>query len=120
MAGGGRTEQEARDDTIAAFELALLHVGCNPASTPLWQKYLDYIKSWEERSPLDKGNKMTAIRKARGEGGYVRWFGLVRTRGAAWRRKTRGDVLIGCVEGDSSRSRLTRYKHGEARQSITE
>lgn len=36
---------------------------CNPASTPLWQKYLDYIKSWEERSPLDKGNKMTAIRK---------------------------------------------------------
>lgn len=71
MAGGGRTEQEAREDTIAAFELALLHVGCNPASTPLWQKYLDYIKSWEERSPLDKGNKMTAIRKARG-GGYVR------------------------------------------------
>lgn len=70
MAGGGRTEQEARDDTIAAFELALQHVGCNPASTPLWQKYLDYIKSWEERSPLDKGNKMTAIRKARG-GGYL-------------------------------------------------
>ncbi|CBN77606.1 conserved unknown protein [Ectocarpus siliculosus] len=63
VAGGGRTEQEAREDTIAAFELALLHVGCNPASTPLWQKYLDYIKSWEERSPLDKGNKMTAIRK---------------------------------------------------------
>lgn len=62
--GGGRTEQEARDDTVAAFELALLHVGCNPASTPLWQSYLDYIKSWEERSPLDKGNKMTAIRKA--------------------------------------------------------
>ncbi|CAM9717905.1 unnamed protein product [Scytosiphon promiscuus] len=61
--GGGRTEQEARDDTVAAFELALLHVGCNPGSTPLWQNYLDYIKSWEERSPLDKGNKMTAIRK---------------------------------------------------------
>lgn len=27
VAGGGRTEQEARDDTIAAFELALQHVG---------------------------------------------------------------------------------------------
>ncbi|CAN0084416.1 unnamed protein product, partial [Hapterophycus canaliculatus] len=34
---GGRTEQEARDDTVADFELALLHVGYNPASTPLWQ-----------------------------------------------------------------------------------
>ncbi|CAN0184375.1 unnamed protein product [Ascophyllum nodosum] len=63
VAGGGRTEQEARDDTIAAFELALQHVGCNPGSTPLWQEYLDFLKSWEERSPLDKGNKMTAIRK---------------------------------------------------------
>lgn len=27
VAGAGRTEQEARDDTIAAFELALQHVG---------------------------------------------------------------------------------------------
>lgn len=36
---------------------------CNPASTPLWQEYLDFLKSWEETSPLDKGNKMTAIRK---------------------------------------------------------
>ena len=41
-------------------------------STPLWQEYLAYIKTWEERNPLDKGNKMTAIRKvwegARGKG----------------------------------------------------
>lgn len=27
VAGAGRTEQEAREDTIAAFELALQHVG---------------------------------------------------------------------------------------------
>ncbi|CAN0143127.1 unnamed protein product [Laminaria digitata] len=63
VAGSGRTEQEAREDTIAAFELALQHAGCNPMSTPLWQEYLAYIKTWEERNPLDKGNKMTAIRK---------------------------------------------------------
>lgn len=38
-------------------------------STPLWQEYLAYIKTWEERNPLDKGNKMTAIRKVlKGDG----------------------------------------------------
>ncbi|CAM9511968.1 unnamed protein product, partial [Discosporangium mesarthrocarpum] len=60
---GGKTAEDARQETIAAFELALKHMGHNAMSTPIWQEYLGYIKGWEERNPLDKGNKMTKLRK---------------------------------------------------------
>lgn len=52
-----------RDEIESAYEFALTYIGIDVNSTPIWNDYIIYLRSFKATNQYDQGQNMTKIRK---------------------------------------------------------
>ncbi len=53
----------AREEAITAYEFAVAHIGIDPESAPVWESYVDYLRTLPAANQFEESDRMATIRR---------------------------------------------------------